>query len=68
MIFTTYSISNSLNNIKIYINEETVMIRSRGQIDLEDLELNDFLCSYKKVMKDKSLKIVLCEKAGTFEY
>ncbi|MBV4419169.1 DUF3867 domain-containing protein [Clostridium tyrobutyricum] len=68
VIFTTYSISNSLNNIKIYINEETVMIRSRGQIDLEDLELNDFLCSYKKVMKDKSLKIVLCEKAGTFEY
>lgn len=65
---TTYSIKNSLNNVDIYINEENVMLKSFKKINLKDLELNDFLCSYKKVIKDKNLKITLCENAGTFEY
>ncbi|MBP2031348.1 hypothetical protein J2Z42_000013 [Clostridium algifaecis] len=63
-VFTTYNI----NGINIYINGEKVLLESPGKINLEDLDLNEFLCSYKKVVKDKKLKISICENVGTFEY
>lgn len=63
-IFTTYSI----NNVDIYISGENVLLKSSGKINLEHLELNEFLCSYKKVVQDKKLKISICENVGIFEY
>lgn len=63
-LITTYYI----NNVEIYINEEKILLKSSGKIDLKDMELNEFLCSYKKVIKDKKLKISICENTGLFEY
>ncbi|WP_446899114.1 DUF3867 domain-containing protein [Clostridium sp. LBM24168] len=63
-LITTYNI----NNVKIYINEEKILLRSSEKIDLNDMDLNEFLCSYKKVIKDKKLKISICENTKVFEY
>ena len=46
--------------IKSSINEKN--------IDLNDTELNECLCSYKKVLEDKKLNIVLCENIKSYEY
>ena len=41
---------------------------SEGKIDLNDIELNEFLCSYKKVNSDKPLSIKVCENIKTYDY
>ncbi|MCH3963235.1 MAG: DUF3867 domain-containing protein [Clostridium sp.] len=63
-LITTYSIGN----VEIYINEEKILLKSSGKIDLKDVELNEFLCSYKNVIKDKKLNISICENTKVFEY
>lgn len=63
-VMTTYSI----NDVNIYLNEEKVFLTSEGKINLQDMDLNEFLCSYKNVVKDKKIKIYLCENVRNFEY
>ncbi|MBE6047709.1 MAG: DUF3867 domain-containing protein [Clostridium sp.] len=63
-----YTISNDKNNIEIIVEEDNVFIQSEGKIDLEDLELSDFLCSYKKVCQEKPLNIKLCENVKKYNY
>lgn len=63
-----YTISNEKNNIEIIVEEDNVVIQSEGKIDLADLELSDFLCSYKKVRQDNSLNIRLCENVKKYNY
>lgn len=63
-----YYIKNDKNEVDILINEENVTIISKKSIDIKDNELNEFLCSYKKVIKDKPLKIVVCENTSSYEY
>lgn len=63
-----YSIVNDKNNINIVLDEENVLIYSAGKIDLGDLELSDFLCSYKKLREDKVLQIKLCENTSDYQY
>ncbi len=63
-----YTISNEKNNIEIIVEEDNVVIQSEGKIDLSDLELSDFLCSYKKVREDKPLNIRLCENVKKYNY
>ncbi|PPK48259.1 DUF3867 domain-containing protein [Clostridium algidicarnis] len=67
-VVSTYSISNNSNNVDIILDKENVILRSSNAINLKDLELNDFLCSYKKVLEDKPLNISLCENIKTYEY
>lgn len=67
-LVTTYTMSNSLNNLNILISGEKLVLKSEKDIDLQDPELNEFLCSYKKVVKDKKLEISLCPNARKFEY
>ena len=62
-----YTISNEKNNIEIIVEEDNVVIQSEGKIDLADLELSDFLCSYKKVRQDNSLNIRLCENVIKYD-
>lgn len=64
----SYSIKNDVNDIKIYINNDNVVIQSAKNIDLNDIELNEFLCSYKKIVDDKQLKIKLCENIKSYDY
>ena len=63
-----YYINNDKNNITILLEDINVVIRSEGKIDLSDLELNEFLCSYKKVVDDKNLKISICENTKEYDY
>ena len=63
-----YSIKNSLNNVEIILEEDNVILKSTTHINLQDVELNEFLCSYKKVIKDKTLNISICENIGNYQY
>lgn len=63
-----YSIKNDKHAIDIVVEEDNVIIQSQGKIDLTDIELSDFLCSYKKVRGDKTLSIKLCENVKKYEY
>ena len=65
---STYYIKNEKNNVMIYVESENVILKSPGKIDLADLELNDFLCSYKKVLEDKPLKVSMCEDVKEYMY
>ncbi|WP_244835251.1 DUF3867 domain-containing protein [Clostridium sp. BJN0001] len=63
-----YFIKNDKNDIKIVLDGENVFIISDKNIDIKDVELNEFLCSYKKVRKDKMLKINICENKREYNY
>ena len=63
-----YYIKNEKNNLKILLENEDVILISENNIDLNDNELNEFLCSYKKVIEDKKIQIVLCENIKSYEY
>lgn len=63
-----YLIKNDKNDIKILLDEDNVLIMSEKKIDIEDVELNEFLCSYKKVRKDTNLKINICENKREYDY
>lgn len=64
----TYFLDNDKNNLDIITEGINVILKSEGKIDLTDLELNDFLCSYKKVVDDNKLKITICENTKEYEY
>ena len=66
--YNNYFIKNDKNNVGILTEGENVILKSSGKIDLNDLELNDFLCSYKKVIDDNTLKISICEDVKDYEY
>src|SRR3712207_2585333 len=57
----TYSIKNDINNLSIHLENENVLLKSEKSIDLQDNELSEFLCSYKKVVENKQLNISICE-------
>lgn len=63
-----YTINNEKNNIELILEEENVYIQSEGKVDLSDIELSEFLCSYKKVRDDKELKIKVCENIKKYKY
>ena len=63
-----YYIKNEKNDLKILLENEDVILISEKKIDLNDNELNEFLCSYKKVIDDKKIKITLCENRKSYEY
>ena len=63
-----YYIKNDKNNLEIMINAEEVILQSEGKIDLNDIELSEFLCSYKKLIEDKNLAIKVCENVKTYDY
>lgn len=63
-----YFIKNDKNDCKILLEGENVFIISEKNIDLNDNELNEFLCSYKKVIEDKAIQIRLCENTKNYQY
>ena len=63
-----YFIKNEKNDLKVLLENEDVILISEKNIDLNDNELNEFLCSYKKVIEDKKIQIVLCENIKSYEY
>jgi hypothetical protein len=67
-VMSEYCIKNSKNDLKVFMENNEVILTSEKNIDLNDNELNEFLCSYKKVIEDKKLNIVLCENTKKYEY
>ena len=65
---TLYSISNNKNQIDIIMDDENVILKSSKNIDLTDNELNEFLCSYKKLLKDKPLNVSIYENSTNYIY
>lgn len=67
-VMSQYFIKNEKNDLKALIENEEVILTSEKSIDLNDTELNEFLCSYKKVIEDKKINVVLCENVKKYEY
>ena len=63
-----YFIKNDKNDVKVLLENEKVILISEKSIDLNDNELNEFLCSYKKVVDDKALDISICENSKNYNY
>ena len=65
---TEYAIKNERNNIVILLDNKNVIIRSEQRVDLNDTELNEFLCSYKKTVEEEMLKISICDNVKEYDY
>ncbi|MGL4654283.1 MAG: DUF3867 family protein [Sarcina sp.] len=65
---TTYKIKNDINDIEIQLDGNNVFIKSIKDINLSDNELNEFLCSYKKTLKDDTINIELCANIQNYIY
>ena len=63
-----YKIKNDKNDIEFMMNEDEVTIESTGKVDLNDNELSEFLCSYKKLNDNKPLKIKVYEDVKKYQY
>lgn len=63
-----YAIQNNINDIEIILEDANVILKSVKKIDLNDIELSEFLCSYKKLFPDKPLNINLCEDINKYNY
>lgn len=63
-----YYIKNEKNNVNVLTEGINVILTSEIKIDLTDVELNEFLCSYKKVVDNQKLKITLCEMVSEYDY
>ena len=59
-----YKIKNEKNDLEIIIDDVNVIIASSKKVDLNDSELNEFLCSYKKVKDNNTLKIKVFENVN----
>ncbi|MBU5454899.1 DUF3867 domain-containing protein [Caproiciproducens sp. MSJ-32] len=64
----SYPIENDKNKLEIITDGTNVILISEKNIDLNDIELNEFLCSYKKLQEDNSLKIYICENTREYIY
>ena len=65
---TEYYIKNDKNNVVILLDDHNVIIRSEGKVDLVDIELNEFLCSYRKTLNDDKLKVIICDYSKAYDY
>lgn len=64
----TYYIKNDKNNLSIHLDRENVLLQSEGSINLQDDELGEFLCSYKKLLDDRQLTMSICEFCKKYTY
>ena len=53
---------------KYFLNEKELIIKSDKKVNFKDLELNDFICSYKKTLDDDKIKVRVCDSETTYEY
>lgn len=62
------TIKNDLNNLEIFLNEKELIIKSDKKVNFKDLELNDFICSYKKTVNNDKIQVRVCDNETTYEY
>ena len=63
-VFIVYEI----NNIKIYITGNEVILEGEGKGNLKDNKISEFLCSYKKLLGDETLKVSIFENVQEYDY
>lgn len=63
-----FVLQNEHNDLSVFLHERTVLISSKGKIDLQDNALNEFLVSYKKLRKDEKLDVRVSENYKEYEY
>ncbi|NLZ34807.1 MAG: DUF3867 domain-containing protein [Clostridiales bacterium] len=64
----SYYINNDKNKLEIITEGTNVILKSEKNIDLNDIELNEFLCSYKKLNDENQLEISICENTREYIY
>lgn len=64
----TYYIKNEENNLTIHLDKENILLKSESSINLQDDELGEFLCSYKKLLDGKQLEVAICEFCKKYTY
>lgn len=62
------TIKNDRNDVTIICSSKEVFIYSKGSVDIEDNELNEFLVSYKRQCADENLKIVVSSNTSSYDY
>lgn len=67
-MYITYKISNERNVLDILLKDTEMIIKSEGKVDLGDNELNEFICSYKKLYSDDKIKVSIFEDVKTYQY
>lgn len=67
-IVEEYTIKNEKNDIRILLEKENVTIIGEGIVDLGDSELNEFLCSYRKMFEGKRLNVSISSNTKTYDY
>lgn len=65
-LITTF-LKDEVNDIKIVIEKEKVILISEGSINLVDAQLNELLLSYKSMYNNK-LKVIICENCKEYDY
>ncbi len=60
-------LKNDVNDLKIIINKEKVILMSSGSINLVDSQLNEFLLDYKNMI-GKKMKVSICENCKEYDY
>lgn len=65
-LITTF-LKDEVNDIKIIIEKEKVILISEGSINLVDAQLNELLLSYKSMYNNK-LKVIICENCKEYDY
>lgn len=60
-------LKDEVNDIKIIIEKEKVILISEGSINLVDAQLNELLLSYKSMHNNK-LKVIICENCKEYDY
>lgn len=60
-------LKNDVNDIKIIIDKEKVLLISSKNINLIDSQLNEFLLDYK-TMIGKKMKVSICENCKEYDY
>ena len=67
-VITNHFVEAAQSDIELILENNKVLITSPKNIDLQDSELNEFLCSYKKTLSDDLLDIRICENVGQYNY
>ena len=65
-LITTF-LKDEVNDIRIIIEKEKVILISEGSINLVDAQLNELLLSYKSMYNNK-LKVIICENCKEYDY
>lgn len=65
-LITTF-LKDEVNDIKIIIEKEKVILISEDPINLVDAQLNELLLSYKSMYNNK-LKVIICENCKEYDY